>query len=158
MAAARGDLTAEGFFRLWFPAEWPENLEEALEAVGAFYTQGRKTGEARGPVPYDFTVDAGAIYGAFYKEYGVDLGTARLHWWQFQALLEGLVTHSFRQRVGYRVGDLGELSAKERAQVLRLRQRYAIKDQGESLQEHLARLEALAQKAGKEEDSWTAIS
>lgn len=158
MAAAEGSLTAEGFLRLWFPEEKPEQLEEALEAVGAFYTQGRKTGEAKGPVPYDFTVDAGAIYGAFYREYGIDLGRAELHWWQFRALLEGLITHTFQQRVGYRVGDLGGLDAKERAQALRLRQLYAIGQQGESLQEHLARLEALANKGGKEEETWTAVS
>lgn len=155
MAAAAGDLTADGFLALWFPAEKPGDVEAALEAVGAFYAMGSPTRQASpGPVAYDFRVDAGAIYGAFYREYGLNLATAELHWWQFRALLEGLITHSFQQRVGYRVGDLGELEAKERAKALGLRRLYAIG--GESLQEHLDRLEALA--VGKEDVTWTAES
>lgn len=157
-AAAEGSLTAEQFLDLWFPVERPEDVEAALEAVGAFYTMGQKGPERNtyGPAPYDLQQDAGAIYAAFYREYGLDLGTASLHWWQFRALLEGLITHSFQQRVGYRVGDLGGLDAKERAQALKLRRLYAI--EGESLQAHLERLERLAQKTGKEAAAWTAAS
>lgn len=153
MAAARGDLTADGFLALWFPAEKPRDVAAALEAVGAFYAMGNPR-DSQGPAAYDFQVDAGAIYAAFYREYGLNLATAELHWWQFRALLEGLITHSFQQRVGYRVGDLGDLEAKERAKALRMRRLYAIG--GESLQEHLARLEALAPE--KEVESWTAES
>lgn len=146
MAAVAGELTVERFLDLWFPAEQPEDVAAALEAVGAFYAMGAPKPEQTGPAAYDFAVDAGVIYAAFYREYGLDLSRAELHWWQFRALLEGLITHSFQQRVGYRVGDLGELEAKQRAKALRMRQLYAIG--GESLQEHLARLETLGKGGG----------
>ena len=145
MAAMDGSLTEELFYRLWFPAERPEDLDAALDAVGQFYNLGKPVEEDRhGPIPYSFREDAGPIYAAFRRHYGLDLGTARLHWWQFRALLEGLFTHSFRQRVGYRTAELRGLDAGERAELLRYRALYALEDQGEDLRSHLAALEAIS--------------
>lgn len=146
MAAAAGTLTEELFYRLWFPRQRPKDLEKALEAVGLFYNLGEKPGEKNGPVAYDFLADGAAIYAAFRQEYGLDLGTAKLHWWQFRALLEGLITHSFRERVGYRVGDLRNLPAQQRAEALKYRSLYRLGQAGESLEEHLARLEQAAMR------------
>lgn len=152
--AAAGTLTAEKFYALWFPAERPA-LEEALEAIGEFYNMGKRSrGQSPEVAAYDFYADASAIYASFWEKYGIDLHRQELHWWQFRGLLEGLLTHSFRQRVGYRVGDLGELSPKERAEALRYRAMYRLEAPQESLAEHLKTLERLAQK-GKEEQAWT---
>lgn len=144
MAAMRGTLTEEAFFGLWFPERRPEDLDAAAEAVGKFYNLGREgTGEA-GPVPYSFFQDDQAIFCAFRREYGLDLGTARLHWWQFRALLEGLFTHSFQQRVEFRTADLTGRSAQERSEILKFRRMYEI--QREDLDEHLRQLERISQK------------
>ncbi len=149
MAAMDGSLTAEGFYDLWFPAERPEQLEEALQAVGLFYNLGRTGDGTAGPIPYGFRQDAGAVFAAFRRHYGMDLGTAELHWWHFRSLLEGLVTHSFRQRVGYRTADLRGLTAGERAEILKYRGLYAIQGQEEDLESHLRTLDEIIQKKGE---------
>lgn len=152
--AAQGTLTAECFYRLWFPAERPEALEEAMEAVGQFYSLGQRTKPEtveRKAIPYDFHADASVIFAAFQRHYGIDLNQASLHWWQFRVLLEGLVTHSFRQRVAYRMGELQGLSAGERAEVLKFRQLYRIGSEPESLTDHLLRLEQAAQRQKRKE-------
>lgn len=146
--AKAGTLTEEGFYRLWFPAERPRDLEQALEAVGTFYRQGRPRQE-NGPQAYDLLVDAGPIFAAFRRHYGMDLNAAGdMHWWHFLGLLEGLITHSFSQRVSYRVGDLKGLSPEQRAEVLRYRALYRLEGEEESLEEHLQNLQRLA-KQGK---------
>ena len=130
--AKAGTLTEEGFYRLWFPAERPGDLEQALEAVGAFYRQGRPRQET-GPQAYDLLVDAGPIFAAFRRQYGMDLNEAGdMHWWHFLGLLEGLITHSFSQRVSYRVGDLKGLSPEQRAEVLRYRALYRLEGEEEA--------------------------
>lgn len=145
-----GTLTAEDFYRLWFPERRPGELTAAVEAVGQFYNLGRTPEpEAHGPIPYSFARDAGAIFAAFRRHYGIDLHTASLHWWHFRALLEGLFTHSFRQRVGYRLCDLQGMEAQERAEVLKYRSLYAIEPEAEDLSAHLSRLRALAQQERK---------
>lgn len=144
MAAMDGSLTEEAFYRLWFPAERPDDLEAAVEAVGRFYNLGQPKSEGEGPAAYSFSKDAGPIFAAFLRHYGLDLRTAKLHWWEFRALLEGLITHSFRQRVGYRVSDLRGRDAGERAEILKYRALYAIEEQ-EDLQSHLRTLEAISQ-------------
>ena len=151
MAASAGTLTEGEFLSLWFPAEVPEDLDEALAAVGSFYCLGREPEEPEGPAPYSFLQDAGPIYAAFRRCYGIDLRRADLHWWQFQALLEGLIGHSFQDRVRFRTEDLRGLEARERAEHLRYRRLYAVEDRTESLREHLRRLEEISQtsKEGK---------
>ena len=140
-----GKLTESAFFALWFPEKRPKNVEKALEAVGAFYRMGRPPAEEdSGPVPYDLLLDAGPIYAQFYRCYGLDLARTRLHWWRFLSLLEGLITHSFSQRVAYRTASLEGLDAAGRGEILRCRQVYEIPRPGEgSLQEHLRRLTEL---------------
>ena len=147
MAAMDGSLTAELFYRLWFPGERPEDLTEAMEAVGAFYNMGQAQGDgADGPIPYSFSADAGPIYAAFQKHYGIDLAQSAMHWWRFRALLEGPITHSFRQRALYRTADLRGRDAEERAEILKYRALYAIGGEGEDLRSHLRRLEEISRQ------------
>ncbi len=144
MAAMDGSLTVEQFYRLWFPAERPQELGAAAEAVGLFFNLGQQGDGPEGPIPYGFAQDAGPIFAAFRRHYGIDLGRERLHWWHFRALLEGLITHSFAQRVAFRVEDLRGLDAQSRAQRLKYRAQYAIGGGGD-LESHLRHLEQLSQ-------------
>ncbi|MCQ2273048.1 MAG: bacteriophage Gp15 family protein [Bacteroidales bacterium] len=50
----------------------------------------RRTGEETKEVVLDYTIDSDYIYAAFMEQYKIDLLTARLHWYQFTALLHGL--------------------------------------------------------------------
>ena len=143
MAAIGGYLTEELFRSLWFPDRQPEDLEAAMDAVAWFYAMGKPGDGSDGPIPYGFARDAGPILAAFQAHYGVDLTEADMHWWRFRALLEGLLGHSFRQRVGYRTADLKGLDAARRAEILKYRSLYAI-HQEESLEDHLRRLQSLS--------------
>jgi len=140
MASLAGTLTERQFLDLWFPREQPEDLREALAAVGRFYDPDREDRQEE-PCPplYSFSRDAAAIYAAFRREYGIDLSREGLHWWHFRALLEGLITHSFRERVGYRAAELKGRSARERAEILKYRRLYALSPP-ETLAEHLEKL------------------
>ncbi len=50
---------------------------------------------------FDFSQDAGLIYASFLDAYDIDLfeQQGKMHWWVFQALLEGLPQKTILQRV-----------------------------------------------------------
>lgn len=53
---------------------------------------------------YDYEADEDYIYSAFYETYKIDLSKAKLHWWQFKALLKGLPSEcEFCKIKSYRV-------------------------------------------------------
>lgn len=152
MLAAAGELTAANVFALWFPGDPPEDAAAALEAINRFYRRKDEPPEtssdgAPGPIPYDFTVDAGAIHADFMREYGVDLTVAEMHWWRFMALLEGLITPTFSRRVEVRTKDLSGMKSKERAAWMKMRSIYAI-EETETFEDHIAQLDAIIARGG----------
>ena len=150
LRAAAGDLTPEAFLGLWFPGPCPENTAEAVEAVNRFYRRRDEPPKAEDPGPraFDFRQDAEAIYAAFWKEYGIDLGGAEMHWWQFMALLEGLYTYGFSDRVGFRVADLSGLDAKSRTGFLKKRSQFSLAEPGKTAQGHLNALDEIIKRHG----------
>ncbi len=149
---AAGSLTATDFYTIWFPGPQPENFEAAFEAVSRFYRRKdepppQEDQDRKGPTAYDFAVDADAICAEFQRQYGIDLTTAKMHWWRFMALLDGLYSYSFSERVGFRVADLGGMDAKQRARILKKRSQFAI-GREETVAGHLAQLDAIIAKHG----------
>lgn len=70
----------------------PPSFEGAMKGIFSFYIGEKDTkrvGEKTKPI-YSFLHDADLIYAAFYSQYGIDLATASLHWYQFRALFSGL--------------------------------------------------------------------
>lgn len=114
----------------------PEVFSAAKEAVFSFYRCGAeesnvRDGESIPPPAYSFGTDASAIISAFQKEYGIDLTSARMHWWRFSALLEGLISCSFSERVSYRQCDPGEIKAKAmRERYSKLKRQFALSADG----------------------------
>lgn len=133
-ALLAGNLTVGQFYDLWFPAQRPVNFSAAQEAVNAFYRCGREPDATGRTTPdYSFDTDATAIIAAFQREYGIDLATEHMHWWRFSALLHGLLSHSFAQRVQYRVCNPDEIKNKEvREQYRRLKGVYALDAHGKT--------------------------
>lgn len=82
--------------------EWhQEDLEKIVEQLHAFVMRGEETKrkkDASGKEvkesmkAFDLEVDSGRIFAAFFQVYRINLSTARLHWWKFMELLEGLPT------------------------------------------------------------------
>ena len=72
-------------------------------------------------------MDGDRIYAAFYAAYGIDLCTARLHWWQFLALLVSLPRDSaFMRTVALRCMDPAEVTddaARKRLRMAKARVR-----------------------------------
>ena len=113
----------------------PEGADpDALfDAAMSFYRRNRGDGAnpagratVREPI-LDFIVDGDRIYGAFYAAYGIDLCAARLHWWQFMALLVSLPRDSaFMRAVALRCVDPGEIAddaARKRLRMAKARVR-----------------------------------
>lgn len=135
MRLLSGGMTSRELLNIWFPQEKPADLSAAQEAVNAFYRCGAEDGKESvtgQPPAYAFTTDAEAIIAAFQREYGIDLTTESLHWWRFSALLHGLLSHSFSERVQYRNCDPSEIKNKDmRSRYRKFKEQYALDAHGE---------------------------
>lgn len=72
------------------PADRAEGLRMLSEFLNPPQELPRRTSGESNEVILDYEIDADYIYAAFLEQYKIDLVTARLHWWQFLALLHGL--------------------------------------------------------------------
>lgn len=113
----------------------PETIGEAIQGIVSFYkggafqwTAGGKSGENR-PL-YSFCQDEAMIYAGFFQQYGLDLLTADLHWWQFKALLSGLSENTaFMQIMHYRSVNIAEVkNPKEKKFYRRMKELYRLQD------------------------------
>ena len=114
----------------------PEDMQELLEALIQFRAgpQGQDehgTGsrqEIHRDDAYDYDIDQSLILAAFRQAYGIDLTTASMHWWTFQALLQGLPDDTrFMRIVGYRTADTSQMPKETARQYNTLKARYRIK-------------------------------
>ena len=139
MAALSGEpVPRDALLALYFPDGIPDDRDAALAAVNEFLAAGQKPQKTDCDTPhrpplYSYAVDAEAIAAAFQHEYQIDLCAAELHWWRFLALLHGLITHSFPERVRYRAADPSKIKDKTlRSQYQRLQRLYALDAHGRS--------------------------
>ena len=122
--------------QLFYPNSYPEDRAAALSAVSDFLRCGRPTEQpaesaVSNPLPYSFGVDGAAIQAEFQRVYGIDLFAVKMHWWRFMTLLRGLISHSFSERVKYRVTDLGRIKDEETRRHWRETQElYALDERG----------------------------
>lgn len=131
--------------------EMPTDIEAAFNAIQTIYLCGavakKNTGVKRNgnvvvkkkPV-LDYIIDANLIFAAFLTQYGIDLNSIEyLHWWKFQALLNGLERHNkIVEIMEYRAADLGKIKdPKERERIASLQRIYALPDTFTS-EEHIA--------------------
>jgi hypothetical protein len=81
-----------------FLYQWkiPEDSEAGFQELFKFYENRqplpRPAGKASGVIPYDWKMDSEYIYAAFMQQYRIDLITIDLHWFDFCALFNGLVS------------------------------------------------------------------
>ena len=69
-----------------------QEAAEFITFLGWFINRGEPMEEKKDKDPpvFDMMVDSGRILAAFLQTYRINLRTARIHWWIFQELLEGL--------------------------------------------------------------------
>jgi hypothetical protein len=116
----------------------PANVEAAYQALTQFYLCGRDpediaTGGHSGPPVFSYAQDAPYLFAAFEQQYGIDLTTAKLHWWRFRALFDGLSDKTELVKImGYRAWKPYKGCPKEEAAHMRkLQKHYALVESGE---------------------------
>ena len=121
-----------------FSGECPENFSEALIKITDFMNCGKeiKTDIKKSKAVYDFDDDAEYIYAAFYQQYGINLSTARLHWWEFKALLAGIGGDClFTKIIEYRSTDVSKIKDKEfKKHLLEMKKTFALPDTRSNLE------------------------
>lgn len=112
----------------------PQPVEEAVQKMIEFYSHQDGGGEKKedsgklSKRAYDFTQDADALLSSFLDAYGLDLSTAKIHWWTFKRLLCNLPSETpFMRRVYYRTADTKKMSKSERKHIEKMRRLYALK-------------------------------
>ncbi len=102
----------------------------------AFVAGGGQAGD--GPPLIDFEQDAGAVYASFRMQYGIDLLHETLHWFAFRELLAGLGENTpLGLRVRVRAMPERDLPPEERAQLRKLRERFAIAPRADGAEQAL---------------------
>ncbi|EPN1185758.1 bacteriophage Gp15 family protein [Listeria innocua] len=89
--------------------------------------------EAEEIASYSLTQDADYIYASFLQDYNIDLLDSRgkMHWYKFRALLESLREDTtIKTIIGIRQAELpsGKGTEKERNELIKLKNRYKLKD------------------------------
>ena len=77
---------------------------------------------------YDYNYDDELIYAAFLQQYGIDLTSAHLHWWQYRALFSALSEETkFMRVLGYRTAKITQnMSKEEKRHLRRMKEIYAL--------------------------------
>lgn len=84
---------------------------------------------ANSATAYRFDCDWWLIYAAFVQQYGINLLTADLHWFEFRALLDGLTEQTqFIKVVQARLRDTSRLKGEEKAQAEKLKRYWKVPD------------------------------
>lgn len=79
---------------------------------------------------YSFEQDDFLIYSAFMEQYHIDLNEAKLHWWKFKSMFDGLNDEIlFSKVMGYRSIDLSKIQdKKQREHYAKLQKHWALVD------------------------------
>lgn len=107
---------------LWYLKCGKEEVTESEDEA-----DGREEAEELQPQRnFSFDVDDVRIYTAFRKAYGIDLKTARIHWFDFIGLMNDLGECAFTSVVDIRGKDISKLPKQQRNEYLKLKNKYAL--------------------------------
>ena len=138
-AVSRNDSSGlAGIASRFFFAGLPEGVTEkaAAMAMTDFYAAGlapgggkKSSGLENLEPSFDFEEDEAYFFAAFLSEYGIDLNTVKLHWFDFCALFRGLPDECRLKRIiSIRSESLSDIkSPGEKARVRRLKGIFALK-------------------------------
>lgn len=89
---------------LWFLQEWNhDNNKKAKDRTRVL----------------DYDIDQWRLYSAFKAQYGIDLNTVNMHYWQFMGMLTTLNECAFTRVVDVRLKELRSNMTKEEKQILK---------------------------------------
>ena len=119
----------------------PKDCRRALYTVNLFlFGEGRNTSEKR---VTSFEQDADMIRAAFMQEYGINLFRAKLHWFEFTALLYNLPNGNKYTEVvnirGREIPSATKYNKQEREWLIRAKAAYALKYTEEEREQNYAK-------------------
>lgn len=114
----------------------PSDLQEKYSWLIEFYRAGEQAAEPTantaasrpdtGPA-FDYRCDAPYIVAAFQQAYGIDLTTAKLHWFRFRALFAALPEDTLMAKIiNWRTLDLADYEGSMREHYAALKERFAL--------------------------------
>lgn len=125
-----------------------EPPEDLWAGIFSFYTCNRPYKEppvtgTNDRTAYRFDKDWWLLYAAFRQQYGINLLTARLHWFEFRALMDGLTEDTqFIQVVQIRTRDTSKLKGEEKRQADRMERYWRIEDTAQDEERDPTEIEA----------------
>lgn len=108
------------------------DFQTALDGLSWFMSCGNPAAASEGggeAEVFSFAYDAGRIFSAFRKVFGMDISRERLHWFQFVDMLGDLNGTAFTSVIDIRAADLSEIDRKKRSEFLRMKKRFALPSQ-----------------------------
>ena len=110
------------------------DLDRVWEFIEWFILRGEDS-EPGGQHVFDWCIDAGRIYAAFYQTYNIDLRYSNLHWWVFKDLFDALPSDTkLNEVIKIRSLKPGKNDSREyKAQLQKLKQAYAIDKKQQSI-------------------------
>lgn len=124
--------------KLLYPHNMPD-MEDAVKGLAWFmnefnHDKHSAKSETDSVKAYDFDIDQWRIYSAFLNQYGIDLNTAKMHWFVFMGLLSNLEECAFTRVVDIRLRKPDpKASAKEKKLLKEAKDAYRIEDENAHL-------------------------
>ncbi len=121
---------------LFFPGIRPD-VSGQKEAIKWFLTawnhdRNRKAKDTAKVMDYD--IDQWRIYSAFRNQYGIDLNTADLHYWQFMGMLTTLDECAFTRVIDIRMKKTShKMSKEEKKAIAEVKEVYALEQREEKV-------------------------
>ncbi len=97
----------------------PEQYQETVDSILWFYKCGKEVfgkGSSGKKDVFSYDYDDGYIVAAFKQQYGINLNTAEMHWWEFHAYMLALSEDTeFVKIMGYRAVEItSKMSVSQR--------------------------------------------
>lgn len=95
----------------------------------------------------DYDIDQWRIYAAFLSQYGINLNTAQLHFWEFMGLLQNLEECAYTRVIDIRQRtETGKMGEKEKKALRKAKQIYKLPDaESEMTAEEISAVEKFRQ-------------
>lgn len=110
-----------------------ESIDAVFDGIFSFWRMYKPVNEKAKishDIAYSYDNDFDLIVSAFKQQYGINLFSDDMHWFEFKSLFDGLSESTmFRKIVGYRTVDLSKVSKEQKKEYAELKEFYRIKDE-----------------------------
>ena len=127
------DELLDAIFKLVFTGQipGPEDYQQAVDEILWFYKCGKdisRTGGTGKKNVFSYDYDDGYIVAAFKEQYGINLNTEPLHWWEFHAYMLSLSENTeFVKIMGYRAVEISpKMSTAQKNFYQKMKQHYKL--------------------------------